>query len=459
MQAQLLHGAGDADAHPAGVPGPIDNPVAPGPARTTRIDHAAAGLTRAQWGQLARLCRWIERDDPVHRAVLGPKAAPCVQALRAARAAWRQRCRDGADAGGGLRPPPVQALRAAAAAIDHVAQRVRQRPAGFFAPATTAIGHGLLLRTPALKAWLRDGFAAEAAVPDGSPPEAATARARDALLRRCLALCGVEDSFQRRRHLVQLLHDHGHREPLLRLVRRAGRGWLPADWAGSWEAITDIGNDRQAIDALEAALGTLTPALVRWQADLRATASAPASASSATPAPAAGPEAPRAAPRAAPPADPARTAAAALGAALPIIVRAASLPRRVQWAVGAVVVLALGLGLAAHLTRGNGATDAPWVAYHEADGTTMSIDPASIQRDGRQLTYRVGVAWKREGRSAVAVFTTDCLTRQRRIETVQHYRGTRFETATRYEVRGTPAGEWPAIGIDVALLRAACARP
>jgi hypothetical protein len=455
MQAQLLHEAGDAGADPTGVPGPIDNAVAPGPTGTTRIDRAAEGLTRAQWGQLVRLCRWIERDDPVHRAVLGPKAAPCVQALRAARAAWRRQRRNRAEAGGGLRPPPVQALRAAASAIDHVAQRVRQRPAGFFAPAATAIGHGLLLRMPALKAWLRDGFAAEAAVPAGSPPAAATARARDALLRRCLALCGVEDSFQRRRHLVQLLHDHGHREPLLRLVRRAGRGWLPADWAGSWEAITDIGDDRQAIDALEAALGTLTPALVRWQADLRTTAPAPASATSATPAPAAGPEARRAAP----PAAPARTAAAARSAALPIIVRAASLPRRVQWAAGAVVVLALGLGLAAHLTRGNGATDAPWMAYHEADGTTMSIDPASIRREGRQLTYRVGVAWKREGRSAVAVFTTDCLTRQRRIETVQHYRGTRFETATRYEVRGTPAGEWPAIGIDVALLRAACARP
>ena len=74
------------------------------------------------------------------------------------------------------------------------------------------------------------------------------------------------------------------------------------------------------------------------------------------------------------------------------------------------------------------------------------------------MGYRVSVVRRREGRSAVATFTTDCATRQRRLETVQHYSGTRYETATRYEVRGSSAGEWPATGIDVALLRAACER-
>jgi hypothetical protein len=59
----------------------------------------------------------------------------------------------------------------------------------------------------------------------------------------------------------------------------------------------------------------------------------------------------------------------------------------------------------------------------------------------------------------VAVFTTDCVTRERRLETVQHYNGTRYDTATRYEVRGIPAGAWPPTGVDVALLRAACAQP
>jgi hypothetical protein len=144
---------------------------------------------------------------------------------------------------------------------------------------------------------------------------------------------------------------------------------------------------------------------------------------------------------------------------MPVILRAAQLPRRVLWGAAGVAVLSVGAGLVLHLNRGNDAAAASWVPFHETDGMTMSIDPASIRRDGRQLTYRVAVVRRSERSSSVAVFTTDCDTRTRRLETVQHYRGMRFETATRYEVRGTPASDWPPLGVDVALLRAACARP
>ncbi len=403
------------------------------------VAEAASGLTMAQWRQLGRLRRWIERNDPDARALLGPRAQPCVQAMRQARDAWRQRRRDPAAP---PRTPPVAALRTLALASQQMSQCLRERPNGFFAPATSAIGQGLLLRLPALKSWLRGAFAQEAAVPPGSSPEQACARARAALIAQCLALCGAEDTYQRRGHLLQLLHDHGYREPLLRLVRRAGRGSVPAGWAESWEQIAGIADDKRAIDALQAAMAALTPALEIWAAPAKPALPAPP---------------PEMATASAAAATPKRHAAPAV-AAKPVIMRAAKLPRRTLWMVGAAAALAVGGGLALHLTRGNGAAAVLWVPYHEADGATMSIDPESIRKDGSQLTYRVSVVRRREGRSAVATFTTDCATRQRRLETVQHYSGTHYETATRYEVRGSSAGEWPATGIDVALLRAACER-
>jgi hypothetical protein len=142
--------------------------------------------------------------------------------------------------------------------------------------------------------------------------------------------------------------------------------------------------------------------------------------------------------------------------ALPLVVRASGLPSWLRWAAAAGAVLAVGLGLVGQLTRSNGAADARWAVHHDADSATMAFDPDSIRREGRQLTCRVGMVWRRNGNSAVVVFTADCLSRKRRIETVKHYRGLRYETATRYEVRGTPAGEWSATGVDGALLRAAC---
>ena len=74
------------------------------------------------------------------------------------------------------------------------------------------------------------------------------------------------------------------------------------------------------------------------------------------------------------------------------------------------------------------------------------------------VEQRVAVVRRREDSSAVAWYTADCDTRQRRLESVQHYRGTRFETALRREVRGKPVGPWPSGGADVRLLQAACAR-
>jgi hypothetical protein len=281
-------------------------------------------------------------------------------------------------------------------------------------------------------------------VPPESPPDLAAERAREALVRQCLALCDAQDSFHRRRHLVQLLHDHGYREPLLRLVRGAGRGALPKGWAEGWEQIAGIDEDRKAIEALSAAMAAATPALDLWAQEPR-------------PAPVAPPGG--GADRRAAPAPPEPPSAVRAGSAMPMILRAAQLPQRTLWAIVAAAVLAVGVGLTLHLTRGNAAASAGWVPFHEADGVTMSIDPASIRRDGRQLTYKVAVVRRSERSSSVAVFTSDCDTRRRRLETVQHYSGMRFDTATRYEVRGTPAGEWPPLGVDVALLRAACARP
>lgn len=405
---------------------------------------APAGPPQAPWRPLARLCRRVERNDPAWQALLGPHAGPAVQALRRAQAAWRDHRREPAHGHDTPpRPPPIKALHAAATAAARVDQRVKARPAAFFAPAPKPLGTELLLQLPQLKDWLQRDFVREAALPPDAPRESAVARAREVLLRQCLTLSGVGDSLQRRRHLLQLLHDHAYAEPLLHLVRRAGRDWLPRGWAEDWEAIADVDDDRRAVEALKAALGNLVPAVERWCASLKPAAPVPA-------APASG-LAPSAAPARSPTPGPAHTGQ-------PLILQAARLPRGVLWAVGTTVLLGLGLGLFAHLKGGNGLDDARWAVYHDADGETMAIDPDSIRRDGRQLTYRVGVVWTRENKSAVAVFTADCSTRQRRLETVQHYRGLRFETATRYEVRGTPAGPWPATGVDAALLRAACAQ-
>lgn len=431
--AALQAHAGDAPDAPTAPPGAGAAPAAPARPRPVT------------WWPLARLCRQVERGDAAWLGALGPQALPAVKAMRRAQAAWRARRRGPAGPEGKpLPPPPVGALRTAALAAAGAALRVGARPAGFFVPAPTPFGPGLLLNLPQFKDWLHRDFVREAAVPPDAPPEHAAARAREVLLRQCLTLSGVDDSLQRRGHLLQLLRDHGHDQPLLDLVRRAARDGLPRGWAGDWEAIADTHDDHRAIDALRAALGTLVPALDRWCASLNPVAPVPAG-------PAAGPVASAvSAPRA--------TSEAARSAE-PLILQAARLPRGLLWAFGGAAVLAVGLGLVAHLTAGNGATDARWAVYHEADGVRMAIDPDSIRRDGRHLSYRVGLVWTRENKSAVAVFTGHCGTGRRRIETVQHYRGLRFETATLYEVRGTPAGQWPDTGVDVALLRAACAQP
>ncbi len=430
------------DACPTQAPtSPADMP-ADVPADMSADEPAAAVLhpTFAQWRALARLCRTADAAEPGVGRLLAPQAPQCAQALRRARAAWRQRRGDPMATD---RAPPWRALVALAAAAQGLEQRLRARPAGYFTPAGSVIGQGLLLQMPAMKAWLQTAFVHAAAVPPDAPREVAVARAGEAVVTQCLALCGAGDGHARRNQLLQLLADHGHRDPLLRLVRRAGRGWLPKGWAESWEQVTGIGPDKATIDALKAAMAQATPALDRW-------------AQPPTPA-AAPPAAPQAVPAAASGVSGRRPASGATG--LPVILRARHLPGRVLWGAGAAAVLALATGLALHLRAGNGATDALWVVFHDDGGKTMSIDPESIRRDGRQLTYRVGVVWQRERRSSVAVFTTDCDTRERRLETVQHYSGTRYDTATRYEVRGTPAGAWPATGVDVALLRAACAQP
>jgi hypothetical protein len=133
------------------------------------------------------------------------------------------------------------------------------------------------------------------------------------------------------------------------------------------------------------------------------------------------------------------------------------LPARLLWWAGGTALLAIGVGLALHLRGGTGPAAAKWVVFHVSDGATLSIDPASIQRSGTTLTYNVAAVRTKEGRSSIAVYSTDCRTRQRRLETVQHYRGTRFNTPTLYEVRGTASSDWPSFGPDVDLLKAACA--
>ncbi len=393
----------------------------------------------AQWRALARLCRPSVTGEALAGRLLGPKAPQCAQALRRARAAWRQRRNGVPD---GHRVPPWRALVALAAAAQGFEQRLRARPAGYFAPAGSPIGQGLLLQMPAMKAWLQSGLPQAAALPPDAPREAAVAGAGEAVVRQCLALCGADDGFERRRHLIRMLDDHGHREPLLRLVRRAGRDCLPKGWAGSWEQMAGLGADQAAIDALTVAMAQATSALDRWAQALQPAAPSPPPVAAA----AGGPGAPGHRP-------------ALPAGGMPLILRARHLPARALWAAGAAAVLAVAIGLALHLRGGNDATDARWVVFHDEGGSTMSIDPQSIRREGRQLTYRVGVVWAQEGQSSVAVFSTDCSTRMRRLETLQHYKGTRYETPTLYQVRGTPAGPWPATGADVALLRAACEQP
>ena len=421
------------EARPASPP--------PAPALEPAAEPAADAppLSFAQWRALVRLCRAVESADPITLRLLGPQARAWAHALREAQAAWRRR----GDPAASPTSPPLPALAAVAVAALGFAQRVRARPVGYFTPPDSALGQGLLLKMPAMKAWLQTGFAQAAAVPADASPAQAVARAGDAVVRQCLALCGADDGFERRGHLVQLLNDHGHREPLLRLVRQAGGAWLPKDWAAGWEQLTGTGQDKAAIDALQAAMAKATPKLARWAQE---------------PKPAAPP------PLAMPAAEVAATSQAvehpalAPSAGRPVILRAAQLPRRLLWGCGAAAALALAVGLALHLTAGNGVAKARWVIYHADDVKTMAIDPESIRRDGRYLTYRVGVVRSREQRSSVAVFTTDCATTERRLETVQHYSGANYDTATRYEVRGTPAGTWPPSGADVALLRAACAQ-
>lgn len=417
---------------------PTSAAPSPAPDRSAAPANEAPPLSFAQWRALAWLCRTVEAPDALIGRLIGPRAPPCVQALRQAQAAWQRRRGDPAAI---HHAAPIRALAALATSARDLAQRLQARPVGYFRPAGHAIGQGLLLQMPAMKAWLQTGFVQAAAVPHGAPHDEALARAGEAVVRQCLALSGADDSFEQRCHLVQLLNDHGHGAPMLRMVRRAGHGWLPKGWAEGWEQITGIGEDFAAISALQAAMAQATPALARWAQEPKpALATTPTA--EAAPSPGASARGP-----------------GPLPAGLPVILRARHLPKRLLWGSGVAVVLTLAAGLALHLTASNGASNARWVVFHVDDAKTMAIDPASIRRDGRQLTYRVGVARPRERRSSVAVFTADCVTQQRQLETVQHYRGTHYETATRYEVLGTPAGAWPPSGIDVALLRAACAQP
>jgi hypothetical protein len=328
------------------------------------------------------------------------------------------------------------------------AARRRKRSPGFYAPATRAIGTGLLLRLPELKAWLHQAFPREAASPPQSPHEDAAHLAREVLMRQCLALSDSEDGFHRRRHLLQLLSEHGYLQPLLRLVQRAAKDWAPKGWADSWEVLAGIGDDERALAAIDRASAAATPALQTWS---REPATAPASVVAANTA------------GAAPVANGTATQAAAASrptpAAAPMILRAWQSPSRLPWVIAGAAVLSVCVGVVLHLWPREGPAAARWVSFHESDGTTLSIDPDSIRRDGRQLTYRVGVVRSRENSSAVALYTANCDTRLRRLETVQHYRGTRFETATRYEVRDASANAWPPDGADVRLLKAACSKP
>lgn len=408
-------------------------------------EEDAAGLSIEQWRSLARLCRWVERDEREATQLFGPRVLGAVRALRQAQAVRRRRRHDRSAP---LRAAPTARLAALADAAGRWAARPGQRPRLFFAPASGTLGPGLLLRLHELKHWLHQHFPLEAAVPPDATPEVAAQRAREVLMRQCLALCGSDDGFHRRRHLLQLLAEHGHLEPLLRLVRRAAEDWAPQGWAASWGVLAGIDDDERALAEIDRASAAAARALGTWSTQPStapaATAAAPTALEPSSGAASTTARTPR--------------AAATLPATRegPLILRVLQLPGRVRWTAAAAVVLVVGIGLGLHLRGGDGPAAARWVVFYEADGTTMSIDPDSIRRDGRLLTYRVGVVRSRENSSAVAVFTADCDRRQRRLETVQHYRGTRFQTATLYEVRGTSTSPWAPGGVDVRLLQAAC---
>lgn len=424
------------DTPPAG-PQPAQVPAAAGP-----------GLTWGQWRQLARLQRWLQSNGPDARAVLGPRAAPAETAMREARALGRQRLLNGEVPG---KPLPVDVLSELAAAARQFEARVRARPAGWFAKASTAMTPQLLLQMPALKAWLRDSFALEVSGPDQSLPVPVAERAREALMRRCMALGAPEDTYLRRRHLLQLLNDHGYQLPLLVLARRSARGWAPAGWAGDWQQVAGLDADNEAVERLAGVLSDAASRLRSWNA-----AHKPPAAPASEPAPSPVPPAPtprKPAARTRPSAAP-RPSTPSWQAALQALRRWAAHPRYVLGTAGVAVVAVVGVGLTLHLS---GPASAQWVTYFDEGGTTMSIDPDSIERNGRQLSYRVAVVRRREDSSSIAWFTTDCSTRQRRLETIQHYRGTRFDTALSREVRGKPVGTWPSGGADVRLLQAACA--
>ncbi|MFN9449952.1 MAG: surface-adhesin E family protein [Rubrivivax sp.] len=414
---------------------------------TASVDDIASGsqglaLSAAQWRALARLCRWIEHDEREAAQLFGPRARAAVKALREAQLARRRRQR---GAGSTSRAAPTAVLATLADAAAQGAARRRTRSPGFYTPATQAIGTGLLLRLPELKTWLHQTFPLAAASPPQAPPEAAGARAREVLMQQCLALSDSEDGFHRRRHLLQLLTEHGYRQPLLRLVRRAAKDWAPKGWAENWEVLAGIDDDERALAAIDRACAAATPALQTWS---RQPATAPAASVAAN--------TPGTSPVANGPATPAAAASRPTPTAAPIVLRAWHSPSRLQWVIAGAAVLSVCGGVVLHLWPREGPAAARWVSFHESDGSTLSIDPDSIRRDGRQLVYRVGVVRSRENSSAVALYTANCDTRLRRLETVQHYRGTRFETPTRYEVRDASATAWPPDGADVRLLKAAC---
>ena len=415
---------------------------------------APQGLPAAPWRPLARLLRWLEQDPARAVAVLGPRARAAAAAMRAARDCGRQRRHAGEASS---TPLPLDALRTLADAARQFDARLRARPPGWFAPAPTAVGPALVLQMPALKTWLRESFAQEVARVDGALPAPTAERAREVLMRRCIALGALDDSYLRRHHLLQLLADHGHGQPLLELAQRAAQDWAPPGWAEDWPQVAGLAPDEVAVRALGRALSDVVAPLQAWCSvpKPQAADADPDPAPAPSPAPGPGTAAPAArASRAAPH----RARGGAGGSWQPplqALRRWAGNPRHVLWTAGGAAVAAVGLGLSMHLS---GPASARWVTYHDADGTTMSIDPDSIERSGRQLTYRVGIVRRREDSSAVAWFTTDCDTRERRLEAVQHYRGTRFDTAVRREVRGKPVGTWPSGGADVRLLKAACAQ-
>lgn len=413
----------------------------------------AARLSIAQWRSLARLCRWVERDEREAAQLFGPRVLGAVRALRQAQAVRRRRRHDRSAV---FRAAPFARLAALADAAGRWAVRPGQRPQAFYAPATSTLGPGLLLRLHELKDWLHQHFPLEAAVPPDAAPADAARHAREVLMRQCLALCGSDDGFHRRRHLLQLLSEHGYHEPLLRLVRRATADWAPAGWAADWSVLGGIDDDERTLAEIDQASAAAARALGTWSTQPSKAPAAPAAAPFAS---AASADAVPTAARAACTDRTARTAATLPSMDEgPLILRVLQLPSRLRWTVAAAAVLAVGIGLVLHLRGGDGPAAARWVVFLEADGTTMSIDPDSIRRDGRLLTYRVGVVRSHENSSAVAVFTADCDRRERRLETVQHYRGTRFQTATLYEVRGTPTSPWAPGRGDVRLLQAACER-